>query len=284
MNKAGGFLAVFGFIVFIFIVTSFGSFYQVDQGERGIVLRNGELIRVADAGLGFKTPLIESVKKISIRDHTVLLDLEAYSFDQQPAEIKVSVTYRVTIDKVDLLYKEYGSLESLETRVISRRTPDALKNVFGKYTASRAIQGREKLGMDTFEAVTKALVGAPVQIVGVQMEEVAFSPAYEKSIEQRMLAQVQIETTQQNKQTEQVQAEIKVIQAKAQADSNREAYQAQADGIRLRGEAEADAIKARAEALATNRNLVDLIAVEKWSGTLPETMVPEATLPFIGVK
>ena len=138
--------------------------------------------------------------------------------------------------------------------------------------------------MDTLEAVTKALLNAPVYVVGVQMEEVAFSPAYEKSIEQRMLAQVQIETTQQNKQTEQIQAEIRVIQAKATADSSREEYQAQADGIRLLGDAEAAAIKARAEALEANQNLVDLMAVEKWNGALPVTQVPQSTLPFIGIK
>src|SRR5690606_16261344 len=110
----------------------------------------------------------------------------------------------------------YGTLEALQARVIERRTPDAVKNIFGRFTAVRAIQEREKLGVETFQAVSSAMKGAPVQIVGVQVEEVGFSKAYEQSIEQRMLAQVQIETTRQKKQTEEVQAEIKIVQAKAQ--------------------------------------------------------------------
>ncbi|MCJ9711914.1 prohibitin family protein, partial [Bordetella hinzii] len=39
-----------------------------------------------------------------------------------------------------------------------------------------------------------------------------------------------------------------------------------------------------ARALATNTNLVNLNAVEKWDGKLPETQVPGAALPFIGIK
>src|SRR5690606_1986247 len=118
--------------------------------------------------------------------------LEAYSFDQQPATMQVSVTYRVPVDQVGALYSEYGTLANLQARVIERRTPDAVKNVFGKFTAVRAIQEREKLGVETMQAVTQAMRDAPVQIVGVQVEEVGFSAAYEQSIEQRMLAQVQI--------------------------------------------------------------------------------------------
>lgn len=284
MNKVVGFIATTVLVFFVLLIAGFGGFYQVDQGERGVVLRNGEMTGIAEPGLGFKTPLIESVREISVRDHNVTLPMEAYSYDQQPATIQVSVTYRVPVDQVGELYKEYGTLEALQARVIERRTPDAVKNVFGKFTAVRAIQEREKLGVETFQAVTAAMKGAPVQIVGVQVEEVGFSKAYEQSIEQRMLAQVQIETTRQKKQTEEVQAEIKLVQAKAEADAQRQRYEADADGIRLRGEAEAEAIKARATALASNANLVELIAAEKWNGALPATQVPGSALPFLGIK
>lgn len=284
MNKAIGFIATGVVLFFVLLICAFGSFYQVDQGERGVLLRNGKLLSVAEPGLGFKTPILDSVRFISVRDHTVSLPLEAYSFDQQPAVMNVSVTYRVPTDRVADLYSEYGTLSNLQSRVIDRRTPDAVKNVFGKFTAVRAIQEREKLGVETMQAVEQAMRDAPVQIVGVQVEEVRFSSAYEQSIEQRMLAQVQIETTRQQKQTAEIQAEIQVVKAKAEADARREQFQAEADGIRMRGEAEATAIEARAKALEANTNLVNLIAVEKWNGTLPATQVPGSALPFIGIK
>lgn len=284
VKKGAAFLGTAIVLFLIIVIVTFGSFYQIDQGERGVVLRNGKLSSVAEPGLGFKIPLIESVRHISVRDHNVTLPLEAYSYDQQPATMQVSVTYRVPVDRVSDLYSEYGTLDNLQARVIERRTPDAVKNVFGRFTAVRAIQERERLGTETMQAVTQVMRDAPVQVVGVQVEEVGFSQAYEQSIEQRMLAQVQIETTRQQKETATINAEIQVVKAKAEADARREQFQAEADGIRLRGEAEAAAIEARARALATNTNLVNLIAVEKWDGALPATQVPGSALPFIGVK
>jgi regulator of protease activity HflC (stomatin/prohibitin superfamily) len=283
-SKGLGFLGAAVVIFLILIVASMGSFLQVDQGERGVVLRNGKLVRVADPGLDFKVPFFDTVRKISVRDHTVRMQLEAYSFDQQSASMVASVTYRVPETDVVQLYSEYGSLEALEARLLERKALDVIKNVFGKYTAAQSIQNREKLGADINEAMRVTLESAPLQMMGVQVEEVSFSKAYEQSIENRMLAQVQIETTRQQKETASIQAEIQVVQAEAEARAQRERYMAEADGIRLRGEAEAKAISAKAQALAQNTNLVNLNAVEKWDGKLPESLVPGSAMPFIGLR
>lgn len=279
-----GFSATAAVVFLVAVILSFGSFYEIDQGQRGVVLRNGKLAAIADPGLGFKTPIIESVVQISVRDHAVVMPLEAYSYDQQPARLQVSVTYRVPIDRVADLYREYGSLGAMQSRVIERRTPDAVKNAFGKFTAAKAIQERARLGAEITQSVTQIMGDAPVHVVAVQVEEVGFSAAYEQSIEQRMLAEVQIDTTRQQKETAEINAQIQVVKAKAAADSQREQYTAEADGIRMRGEAEATAIRAKAEALAANMNLVALNAVEKWNGALPTTQVPGSALPFIGIK
>lgn len=274
-----------GVLFVLILMLAFSSWFQVDQGERGVVLRNGKLVRVSEPGLDFKTPFIDSVSTVSVRDHTFIFEnLEAYSYDQQPATLRVSVTYRVPAEHVAELYAEYGTISNLQMRVLERKTPDAVKNVFGRYTAVRAIQERQKLGVDVNAAVLSAMDGAPVQIVGVQVEEVGFSKAYEHSIEQRMLAQVQIEPPRQQKETAMITAEIQVVKAKAEADARRQQFTAEADGIRLRGEAEAASIRAKAEALVANTNLVSLNAVEKWDGVLPATQVPGAALPFIGIK
>src|SRR5690606_42078812 len=93
-SKGLGFLGAAVVIFLILIVASMGSFLQVDQGERGVVLRNGKLVRVAEPGLDFKVPFFDTVRTISVRDHTVRMQLEAYSFDQQSASVVASVTYR----------------------------------------------------------------------------------------------------------------------------------------------------------------------------------------------
>ena len=54
--------AIAGLVVLIAIL---GSWYTVDQTERGVLLRNGAVIGTAQPGLGFKVPLIDGVEKIS---------------------------------------------------------------------------------------------------------------------------------------------------------------------------------------------------------------------------
>ena len=59
--------------------------------------------------------------------------------------------------------------------------------------------------------------------------------AYEKSIDQRMLAEIEVRKLRQNAKREKVQAEIVVTQVKAKADAIRaEAQAAQADAIKFR--------------------------------------------------
>ncbi|MBD4195796.1 prohibitin family protein, partial [Xanthomonas citri pv. citri] len=88
----------------------------------------------------------------------------------------------------------------------------------------------------------KAVVG-PVVIDGVQIENIDFSDAYEKSIEDRMKAEVAIATRKQNLETEKIQAQIAVTQAQAEADSKLAAAKAEAETIRVRGAAEAETIR-----------------------------------------
>jgi regulator of protease activity HflC (stomatin/prohibitin superfamily) len=212
------------------------------------------------------------------------LDKEAtYSRDQQSADITISVNWRVSEANVDDVYMQYGSLRGVQDRVIMPRVRDELKNVMGRYNAVTAIQDRTRLGADVKAAIMANAKG-PFIIENVQIENVDFSDAYDKSIEQRMLAEVAVEKVRQDAHREKVQAEIVVTKAKAEADAVKARAQAEAEAITMRGEAEAKAIRARGDALRANADLVALTAAEKWNGQLPHTMVPSAALPFVQVK
>lgn len=261
-----------------------GSWYTIDQRERGVLLRNGKLISVEQPGLGFKLPLVDDVKRISTETMLSRYEkLSIYSRDQQPADVNVSVGWRLNEAQVSELYTQYGSLAGVRDRVITPKVLEELKNVFGQYNAVTAIQERQRLNADLKAAIIRAAVG-PFIIETVQIENIDFSDAYEKSIEQRMLAEVEVQKLKQNAEREMVQAQITVTQAKAKADAVRAAAQAEADAIRLRGDAEAAAIATRGKALRENPGLVDLEAIKAWDGKLPVTMVPGSAVPFIGVK
>lgn len=261
-----------------------GSWYTVDQGERGVMLRNGAITGVADPGLGFKMPIVDRVVDIDVRSQAKIYEnILAYSRDQQTAGLTVSVNFRVPSDTVATVYENYGSVERLAGRLLDRQVMDQTKNVFGQFNAVTAIQDRTRLVAEVQMAIQESVVG-PIIIESVQIENIDFSDAYENSIEQRMLAEVEVQKVRQNAEREKVQAEIKVIQAQASADAQVAQAKAQAEATRLAGEAEADAIQARGDALRENPGLIELVKAERWDGKLPTTMIPNATVPFMNTK
>lgn len=137
--------------------------------------------------------------------------------------------------------------------------------------------------MEVATAVQNSVKG-PVIIDSVQIENIDFSDVYEASIEQRMLAEVEVQKLRQNAEREKVQAEITVTQAKANADAVRAQSNAEAEAIRIKGDAEAASIKARGDALRENPGLVALTQAEKWNGQLPTTMLPGGSVPMLQLR
>lgn len=261
-----------------------GSWYTIDQSERGVLTRNGKVIGTAQPGLGFKAPLIDGVEKVSIQNKLLRWEkLEGYSHDQQSAHYMISVNYQIIPDRVSDVYVTYGGEAGVVARIL---TPNVLKNskvVIGQYTAQTSIQDRGRLNADVTKALQDATAGSPISVMAANVEDIQFGAEYLSSINARMVAEVKVQTSRQNLANEKVLAEITVTKANATADATRADAQAQADAIRFRGIAEGSAIEAKAKALGANPNLVELIRSERWNGALPTTMLPGGVLPMLNV-
>ncbi len=276
-------------LVIVGLVIARLGFYSVEQGQRGVLLRFGQVVEVAQPGPHFKVPFVDAVRFVTVR--TQILDwsgssvMHTYSRDQQPAELSVRLTYFIKPDNdsITALYAQYGSVESYAQAVIAPRAAEQIKTTFGQFNAVTAVQSRDDLNARAQAAVVEAVSG-PGEIESLEIQNIDFSESYEASIEARMQAEVEVQRVNQNLERERTNAQIRVVQAQAEADSVRLAGEAEAAAIRARGDAEAAVIQARGEALRENQeNLVALIAVEKWDGVLPTTMPPGSTVPFIEV-
>lgn len=239
-------------LAIIALASILGSFYQINQRERGIVLRNGAFVGIAQPGLNWKIPFIDDVVYLSLESHSRRFEnMNAYSSDQQPADVRMSVNYHLDPSKIEAVYLRYRDIETLTSRVIDTHSPQEAKVVTGKFTASTSINDRGPLNIAITAALVDILKDEPVIIESVQVEDIKFSHAYEKSVEERMLAEVEVLKLRQNLDREKVQAEITVTKAKAEADS----VAAQADGnakaTRLNAQADADATRLRGDAQAT---------------------------------
>ncbi len=144
MRIASIFAAVFAGLFSLTIF--FGSWYTIDQSDRGVILRNGAVTGIAQPGLGFKLPIIDSVVEVSIRDNARLYEkVETYSRDQQSADIALSVSYQVPEGDVEAVYSRYGSVDNLFSRLVDRKVYEETKTVFGRFNAVTAIQERSRL-------------------------------------------------------------------------------------------------------------------------------------------
>lgn len=276
------------FAAFFAISILFGSWYTVDQAERGVLVRNGAYVSTEQPGLHFKMPLIEDVTKINVANRLLRwgdkdAKLEGYSHDQQASHYVISVNYNIKPDKVAEVYSSWGGADGVISRIITPNVLKHSKSVIGQFTAQTSIQDRGRLNNELLKALQAATDGTPIVISNVNVEDIKFSAEYEASISKRMTAEVEVQTQTQNLARENVLAKIVVAKANGAADSIRATATAEADAIKLKGNAEASAIEAKAKALGQNPNLVTLIQAERWNGSLPTTMVPGGALPMVNL-
>lgn len=274
-----------GFVSLVALGIFFGSWYRVDEGERAVVLTNGSFSEIAGPGLNFKIPFFQTARFFSVRNEVIPFEqMAAYSFDQQIAELKLSVNFQISPEQVERIYKEFGSLDGAVSRVIQPRSFEAVKNVFGQYSAQRAIQERGKLNSDILLALQNSVKSTGIQITSVQVENIDFSDSYEGAVEAAAKAKADIERSKSELLRVEQEAQQKVKQAQAEAEAKKLQADADAYATKAAGEATAAAIRERGAALRDNPDLVDLVAAEKWNGQLPTTMVPNSTVPFINMN
>lgn len=263
----------------------FGSWYRVDEGERAVILTNGSFSEVAGPGLNFKVPFIQAARYITIRNEVITLEkLAAYSFDQQTAEMRISINYQIKAEDVARIYTQYTSVDGAVTRVLVPRVFDIAKTVFGQFTAQRAIQERGKLNTDITIALQEALKGSGVEVTSVQVENIDYSDAYEATLEKAASAKADIERARSELARVEQEAQQKVKQAEAEATAKKLQADADAYATSAAGKATAEAIRERGAALRDNPDLVSLVAAEKWNGILPTSMVPGSAVPFVNIK
>jgi modulator of FtsH protease HflC len=103
--------------VLVFIILMIGPYYVVEEGEIAIVTRFGELVRSeTDAGLKFKMPLMDQVKKFPKKIQS--WDGEAQRFPTQENQlIWVDFTARWKIVNPKLFFESLGSITQAHSRL-----------------------------------------------------------------------------------------------------------------------------------------------------------------------
>ncbi|HEY1578596.1 MAG TPA: SPFH domain-containing protein [Terracidiphilus sp.] len=139
-------LLVVGFIA---LITILGSFFTVSTSQVAVITRFGKFLRVAEAGLNWKTPYIDKVSgMVSLRVNQIVLTMETKTRDNVFVTIPISVQNRVRPERVyDAFYKlsdPVAQIKSYVEQVILGHVPSmTLDEVFASQSSIAAAVKQE---------------------------------------------------------------------------------------------------------------------------------------------
>jgi regulator of protease activity HflC (stomatin/prohibitin superfamily) len=231
----------------------------IDTGHRGIETRFGKVVSESlPEGLYFYNPMTTDMVELDARIQKWESDTEAYTRDVQQAKIHFTMTYRLDPQQAHVIYQTVG--RDWSEKLVPQVVVEEIKREIGQYEAVELIAKREQAARGIESLVIKNLEPRHVIVAGLQLTNVDFTQEFERAVEAKVVAQQRaIEEQNRTRQIEE-QARQKVLSA----------------------EAEAKSIQIRAAALEKNPRLVELEAVQKWNGELPQYMLGGAT-PFINL-
>ena len=251
-----GILCLIGFFVL-------NPFVTIGAGERGVVLNWGAFTgQVLEPGLHFRVPIAQEVVKMDVQTQKLEIESsEAYSHDLQNVKIHSVVNYNLDPKQVGVIYQQYGL--DAETRILQPNLEAAVKQSIAKYSAEELLSKRGEV-TDEIESTFRQSIPVDFVVTKYALVNETFSDAYEAAIEQKQVAQQDAEKADNDLKRIKIEAEERVAQATAEA----EAIKIQAEAIQQQGGA----------------SYVNLKAVEKWDGHLPNQMIPGGALPFLNLQ
>ena len=112
-------LGAIAFLAFFVLSTILGSFFTVNTAQVAVITRFGKFLRVAEPGLNWKVPFIDSVSgRISLRVNQITLTMETKTKDNVFVTIPISVQNRVRPEKAfDAYYKLSDPAQQIKSYV-----------------------------------------------------------------------------------------------------------------------------------------------------------------------
>ncbi|QIE02237.1 protease modulator HflC [Buchnera aphidicola] len=256
MNKVVIFLSS----IFIFLLSS--SLFIVKEGERGIVLQFGKVIRnnkqktvVYNPGLHFKLPFLDKVKMLDVRIHT--MDNQADRFvTKEKKDLIVDSYIKWRINNFSRYYLTTGGGDVIQAEVLlKRKFSDRLRSEIGRLNVQEIVtDSRGKLTTDVLNQLNKGTINSKktdlininsmnalgIQVVDVRIKQINLPVEVSEAIYNRMRAEREAVARSQRSQG---QEQAEKIRATADYKVSNILAKAQKEALIIKGEGEAAVIK-----------------------------------------
>ena len=269
-------------IIVIALFIASGSFFTVDQREKVIVFRLGEIVRTdLEPGLHFKFPFINNVKKFDGRLQT--LDSRPERFlTSEKKNVIVDTFVKWKISNVDNFYRAVGGdPRQVDTR-LNQFVKEGMRAAFSKQTIQELISvGRDKIRLGLVEDMNLLGKGLGIDITDVRIKRIDLPDEVSASVYKRMESERERVARDFRSRGKEAAERIK-----ADADKQGEIILATAykESQELRGKGDAQAAQTYASAYNKNKEFFafyrSLDAYRKSMGSGNDLIVLEPTSDF----
>ena len=235
-----------------FVIVPF-SIHIVDTGEIAVVKHMGEARAIKSAGMHFDLWITEQYDFYDAKVQNVEIGTQAYSSDAQTMDISMTLQYQISTEKAIEIARQYGNLDALQNK-IEAIAIEKTKSVLSSYKAMDIISDRASMSPRVEEAIKSAITDEYfVSVSTVVLTNIDFSDAFEKAVEEKMIAE-------QKKLQAEYENEMKVAAAEAEAKAAIQKAEGEAKAQLIAAEAERDAQVelSRAEAISIQLKSVEI--------------------------
>jgi regulator of protease activity HflC (stomatin/prohibitin superfamily) len=229
---------------------------QVNNGETGVQTNFGKAQSPAlSPGLYFYMPFVSTIHILNTKVQTVEQDSQAASNDLQNVQTQITLNYHLgTQDPVSHYTRLGDNQEQIEASIVKPAMSEAFKAVVAQYTAEQLITKRAIVSVQIESTLAARLKQYDLYIDSVSITNFKFSEAYSNAVEAKQVAEQNAGKAKNDLVTATINAQQKVVEAKANAD----AMQLQKQVV-------------TPELIALKQLEIQSKAVDKWDGAFPQT-------------
>lgn len=194
-----------------------GSLFTVPAGHRGIVLRFGNVSRVASEGLNTKFLFIDTVEIMSVQTELYTDEAQSASKDLQDVNTTVGINYRVDPLVIGELYRTLGV--NYIAKIANPAVQEVVKSVTARFNAEDMILRRSEVKQEIETELAARLAQRGIIAETTNITNFQFSDEFTKAIESKVVAVQAVLEAQNKLERVKVEAQQAVAQAEGEANS-----------------------------------------------------------------
>ncbi len=249
------------------------SFTIIEEGYIGVKYQFGKIVDDSlSAGLNFKVPFVQTIRQVDVREQMYQMDANAYTKDTQTVEgIQTKLNYVYDRGELSNIIRNVG-INNVESKLLIPQMQSIVKNEIGQYKAEDLVQNRTTVQESIEDKLRESLGQSGIIVVSFAIENLDFEDGFEEAIRAKVVAEQEALKMQNKTKEKEELARQMVIEAQAEAESQK-----------IRADAEAYAIEAIQKQLQQSPEYIELQRVQKWDGKYPQVM-GNSVNPFVALN